>query len=149
MTQLDVLKTTTKAYVRSFEVLIHHPKKFIRARLIPTERHKVNWKIQKGTTVAAYVAYKKEYIMVDDILGDDRFPAGLGYEDEMIKSVLCVPVIEPDGQCYAVIELYREVTQPPFVKDDMKISIVVTGWAGAAIHQNSFRLALQKKTGAK
>lgn len=44
-----------------------------------SERHKVNWKIQKGSTVAAYVAFKKEYVMVDDILGDERFPAGLGY----------------------------------------------------------------------
>lgn len=45
-----------------------------------SERHKVNWKIQKGSTVAAYVAFKKEYVMVDDILGDERFPVGLGYQ---------------------------------------------------------------------
>ena len=47
---------------------------------ITDERHKVNWKIQKGSTVAAYVAFKKEYVMVDDILCDERFPAGLGYQ---------------------------------------------------------------------
>lgn len=46
----------------------------------PGERHKVNWKIQKGSIVAAYVAFKKEYLMVDDILGDERFPAGVGYQ---------------------------------------------------------------------
>lgn len=47
---------------------------------VTDEAHKVNWKIQKGSTVAAYVAFKKEYILVDDILCDERFPAGLGYQ---------------------------------------------------------------------
>lgn len=63
----------------------------------------------------------------------------------MVKSVLCVPIVTTDGTCYAVIELYRSVTEPPFNKDDLKISIVVSGWMGAAIHQNRLRLALQKQ----
>ncbi|KAJ8978479.1 hypothetical protein NQ317_018732 [Molorchus minor] len=142
----DVLKSTTKAYGYTLYIVDAPSEEIYQSQMhFPIDRHKVNWKIQKGTIVAAYVAYKKEYVMVDDILGDDRFPAGLGYQDEMIKSVLCVPVIEPDGECYAIIELYREFTQFPFNKDDLKISIVVTGWAGAAIHQNSLRISLQKQ----
>lgn len=67
------------------------------------------------------------------------------FSDETIKSVLCVPVVTPDDDCYAIIELCRDVMQPPFGKEDLKIVIVVTGWMGAAIHQNQQRLALQKQ----
>jgi GAF domain-containing protein len=64
---------------------------------------------------------------------------------DAIKSVLCVPVVTPDGECLAVIELYRQVNQGSFSKDDLKITIVVTGWMGAAIHQNQQRVALKKQ----
>ncbi|KAJ8921660.1 hypothetical protein NQ315_010569 [Exocentrus adspersus] len=142
----DVLKCTTKAHgVTIYMVDSASEEIYQSQKNFQTERHKVNWKIQKSSTVAAYVALKKEYVMVDDILGDERFPAGLGYQEEMVKSVLCVPVMTPDGECYAVLELYRTVTQPPFSKEDLRISIVVTGWMGAAIHQNRLRLTLQKQ----
>lgn len=65
--------------------------------------------------------------------------------DETTKSVLCVPVVTPDDDCYAIIELCRDVTQPVFGKEDLKIVVVVSGWVGAAIHQNQQRLALQKQ----
>ncbi|CAH1173827.1 unnamed protein product [Phaedon cochleariae] len=142
----EVMKSTTKATgVTLYMVDSASEEIYQSQRNFTGDRHKVNWKIQKGSIVAAYVAFKREYLMVDDILGDERFPAGVGYHGDMIKSVLCVPVVTPDGDCYAVIELYREVTQPPFNKDDLKISIVVTGWMGAAIHQNHLRLTLQKQ----
>lgn len=64
---------------------------------------------------------------------------------ETIKSVLCVPVVTPDGECFAVIEFYRQLFDTPFSKDDLKITLIVTGWMGAAVHQNSRRLALQRQ----
>nr|CAH7748344.1 unnamed protein product [Callosobruchus chinensis] len=142
----EVLKATTKANgVTLYMVDSASDEIYQSQRNFPGERHKVNWKIQKGSIVAAYVAFKKEYLMVDDILGDERFPVGVGYQGDLVKSVLCVPIVTPDGDCYAVIELYRDVTQLPFNKDDLKISIVVSGWMGAAIHQNHLRLTLQKQ----
>lgn len=42
-------------------------------------RHRVNWKIEPEKTVAAYVAFTKEYVMIDDVLGDRRFPQGVGH----------------------------------------------------------------------
>lgn len=43
------------------------------------ERHRICWKIQSGTTVAAFVAYQKEFVMIEDLLEDERFPEGLGH----------------------------------------------------------------------
>lgn len=108
-------------------------------------RHRVNWKIEPNSTVAAYAAYAKEFVMIDDILEDARFPEGLGYKENIIRSVLCVPIVTPNEDCISVIELGKEVTLPPFTRENLKIVVVVTGWMGAAIHQNQERLSLQKK----
>ncbi|XP_048521448.1 cAMP and cAMP-inhibited cGMP 3',5'-cyclic phosphodiesterase 10A [Dendroctonus ponderosae] len=142
----DVLKVVTKANGVTLYMVDSASEEIYQVpKNVTDERHKVNWKIQKGSTVATYVAYKKEFVLVDDILCDDRFPSGLGYQDDMVKSVLCVPIVTTDGDCYAIVEMYRCVPEAPFSKDDLKISIVVSGWMGAAIHQNRLRLALQKQ----
>lgn len=142
----DVLKQITRATgVTLYMVDSASEEIYQSQRNFTGDRHKVNWKIQKGTTVAAYVAFKKEYVMVDDILGDERFPAGVGYQNDLVKSVLCVPIITHKDECYAIIELYRDIIERPFSKEELRITIVVTGWIGAAIYQNYERLALQKQ----
>ncbi|KAK5650146.1 hypothetical protein RI129_001175 [Pyrocoelia pectoralis] len=118
---------------------------YINPQYVTNERYGVKWKIEPEHTIAAYVAYQKEYVMVDDVLGDMRFPEGVGFKDETIKSVLCVPIVSQDDNCSAVVELYRDVTQSSFTQDELKLVVVVTGWIGAAIHQNQQRLIYQKK----
>lgn len=53
---------------------------YISPRYVLNGQHKVNWKIKAGTTVAAYVAHTKEYIMSEEVLGDPRFPYGIDYK---------------------------------------------------------------------
>lgn len=65
--------------------------------------------------------------------------------DDNAEYILSVPVVTPDGECYAVFELIKEDDKEPFNKDDLKVSIVVTGWMGAAIHQNLQRIAMLKQ----
>lgn len=60
-------------------------------------------------------------------------------------SVLCVPIVTPTMECFAVLELTREANLPHFNKDNLKIVVVMAGWMGAAIHQNQERLSLLKK----
>lgn len=43
-----------------------------------TKEHRITYKIGDGTTVAAYVAFHKEFIKIGDLLEDVRFPEGLG-----------------------------------------------------------------------
>ncbi|KAF5278629.1 hypothetical protein FQA39_LY00671 [Lamprigera yunnana] len=139
----DVLKSVCKAKgvnlytVDAIAGVIYHS--------IKNDYCRANWKIEPGHTVAAYVAYQKEYVMVDDVLGDLRFPEGVGYKDETIKSVLCVPVVSPEDNCFAIIELYRDTSQPVFGRDELKLVVIITGWMGVAIHQNEQRVELQKQ----
>ncbi|GLH07158.1 cAMP-specific 3',5'-cyclic phosphodiesterase, isoform F [Gryllus bimaculatus] len=83
-----------------------------------------------GSIVAAYVAQTKEDTLVNDIHTDSRFPEGVGWLGPAVKSVLCIPVLSPDDECLA---------------GDVQIIKTVTGWMGAAIHQNQQRIILQKQ----
>ncbi|XP_041881027.1 cAMP and cAMP-inhibited cGMP 3',5'-cyclic phosphodiesterase 10A isoform X3 [Corvus kubaryi] len=64
--------------------------------------------IAHGTTVSAYVARSRKTLLVEDILGDERFPKGTGLESgTRIQSVLCLPIVTAIGDLIGILELYR------------------------------------------
>ncbi|XP_025023942.1 cAMP and cAMP-inhibited cGMP 3',5'-cyclic phosphodiesterase 10A-like, partial [Python bivittatus] len=64
--------------------------------------------VQLGTTVSAHVAKSRKTLLVEDILGDERFPKGTGLESgTRIKSVLCLPIVTVLGDLIGILELYR------------------------------------------
>ncbi|XP_044756182.1 cAMP and cAMP-inhibited cGMP 3',5'-cyclic phosphodiesterase 10A-like [Coccinella septempunctata] len=142
----DVLKVTTHAHGVSLYIVETATGEIYQSqRYFDIPEPRVRWKVEEGTIVAAYVASKKELVMIEDILQDERFPMGIGQKDQLTKSVLCVPVVTPDGDVYAVIELFRDTSQDQFEDKDMKIATLITGWMGAAIYQNLQRVAVHKK----
>ncbi|XP_063826354.1 cAMP and cAMP-inhibited cGMP 3',5'-cyclic phosphodiesterase 10A-like [Ostrinia nubilalis] len=105
------------------------------------ERHEVNIPIEEGKVAAAHVAFTKEFLLLPDVQRDRRFAEGLKWVDA--KVALCMPVIKPDGHCYAVLELYRTYSDP--YTDAVVYTVVsVACWAGAAVHQAQARITLQK-----
>ncbi|XP_075975259.1 cAMP and cAMP-inhibited cGMP 3',5'-cyclic phosphodiesterase 10A-like [Anticarsia gemmatalis] len=105
------------------------------------ERHEINIPIEENKTAAAHVASTKEYLLLDDVQRDRRFAEGLKWVDA--KVALCMPVVKPDGDCYAVLELYR--TYAKNYDDNVVYTVVcVACWAGAAVHQAQARVTLQK-----
>ncbi|XP_052754846.1 cAMP and cAMP-inhibited cGMP 3',5'-cyclic phosphodiesterase 10A-like isoform X2 [Galleria mellonella] len=105
------------------------------------ERHEVNIPIEEGKVAAAHVAATKEFLLLEDVQRDRRFAEGLKWVDA--KVALLMPVVKPDGECYAVLELYRTSTE---VYDENVVYTVVSVacWAGAAVHQAQARVTLQK-----
>ncbi|XP_063891461.1 cAMP and cAMP-inhibited cGMP 3',5'-cyclic phosphodiesterase 10A-like [Helicoverpa armigera] len=105
------------------------------------DRHEINMTIREGKTAAAHVASTKEFLLLEDVQRDRRFSDGLRWIDA--KVALCMPVVKPDGECYAVLELYRTYSK---VYDDNVVYTVVSVacWAGAAVHQAQARVTLQK-----
>lgn len=61
--------------------------------------------LEEGKIAAAHVACTKEYLLLSDVQRDRRFAEGLKWVDA--KVALCMPVVKPDGECYAVLELFR------------------------------------------
>uniref|UniRef100_A0A8C6XUL2 Phosphodiesterase n=2 Tax=Naja naja TaxID=35670 RepID=A0A8C6XUL2_NAJNA len=65
--------------------------------------------VKYGTTISAHVAKSKKTLLIEDILGDERFPKGTGLESgTRIKSVLCLPIVTVLGDLIGILELYRK-----------------------------------------
>ncbi|XP_062832412.1 cAMP and cAMP-inhibited cGMP 3',5'-cyclic phosphodiesterase 10A isoform X2 [Anolis carolinensis] len=103
--------------------------------------------IQQGTTVSAYVAKSRETLLVEDILGDERFPKGTGLESgTRIKSVLCLPIVNAIGDLIGILELYRYWGNETFHLSHQEVATANLAWASVAIHQVEVSRGLAKQT---
>ncbi|XP_071820028.1 cAMP and cAMP-inhibited cGMP 3',5'-cyclic phosphodiesterase 10A-like isoform X1 [Apostichopus japonicus] len=97
------------------------------------------------TTIAAFAATSKKGILTSDILGDERFPLGVGTNDSKAKSVMCVPVLQPNGEVRAVLELIRHYTSEPFTLKDYQLVSRCLLWIGIAIDKTQACMGLTKQ----
>jgi cAMP and cAMP-inhibited cGMP 3',5'-cyclic phosphodiesterase 10 len=77
----DVLKKVTKASWVTLYLVDRATNEIYQSQSFAVkDRHRVKWKIEDGSIVAAYVANIKEYVLVEDVFMDGRFSEGVGYE---------------------------------------------------------------------
>uniref|UniRef100_A0A8C2XGU0 Phosphodiesterase n=1 Tax=Cyclopterus lumpus TaxID=8103 RepID=A0A8C2XGU0_CYCLU len=80
-----------------------------------------------GTTVAAHVAKTHKTLLVEDIMGDERFPDGTGQDSGIhVHSVLCLPIITAIGDLIAILELHRQWGKEPFNLSHQEVSLTQT-----------------------
>uniref|UniRef100_A0A8C0R403 Phosphodiesterase n=1 Tax=Canis lupus dingo TaxID=286419 RepID=A0A8C0R403_CANLU len=92
--------------------------------------------IAQGTTISAYVAKSRKTLLVEDILGDERFPRGTGLESgTRIQSVLCLPIVTAIGDLIGILELYRHWGKEAFCMSHQEVATANLAWASVAIHQ--------------
>ncbi|XP_035176180.1 cAMP and cAMP-inhibited cGMP 3',5'-cyclic phosphodiesterase 10A isoform X2 [Oxyura jamaicensis] len=103
--------------------------------------------IAHGTTVSAYVARSRKTLLVEDILGDERFPKGTGLESgTRIQSVLCLPIVTAIGDLIGILELYRHWGKEAFHLSHQEVATANLAWASVAIHQVQVCRGLAKQT---
>lgn len=100
----------------------------------PRSRSLCRQAIEGGETVAAYVAETGERIFVKDILGDERFPKGIGIEDSTAQSVLCQPIVQADGTIVGIVQLVKTLGNTSFEREDEEIVNSYLAWGSIAIH---------------
>uniref|UniRef100_A0A8C5Y0A3 Phosphodiesterase n=1 Tax=Microcebus murinus TaxID=30608 RepID=A0A8C5Y0A3_MICMU len=103
--------------------------------------------ITQGTTISAYVAKSRKTLLVEDILGDERFPRGIGVElGTRIQSVLCLPIVTAIGDLIGILELYRYWGKEAFCLSHQEVATANLAWASVAIHQVQVCRGLAKQT---
>ncbi|XP_019866109.1 probable 3',5'-cyclic phosphodiesterase pde-5 isoform X2 [Aethina tumida] len=90
-------------------------------------------RIKNGVALPAYVARHLEPVRYSRGDCDPRFPDGIPEEGEMAH-FQCQPIIQPDGQLAAVLELLRSETGGPFYEEDEEIASSYLVWGGIALH---------------
>ncbi|XP_026210260.1 cAMP and cAMP-inhibited cGMP 3',5'-cyclic phosphodiesterase 10A isoform X2 [Anabas testudineus] len=98
-----------------------------------------------GTTIAAHVAKTRKTLLVEDIVGDERFPDGTG-QNSGIHSVLCLPIVTAIGDLIAILELHRHWGKEPFNLSHQEVATANLAWASVAIHQVQVCRGLAKQT---
>lgn len=111
----------------------------------PRSRSLCRQAIGYGGTVAAYVAETGERIFVKDILGDERFPKGIGIEDSTAQSVLCQPIVQADGIIVGIVELVKKLGNSSFEREDEEIVNSYLAWGSIAIHHAEISKQMQKQ----
>ncbi|XP_039640505.1 cAMP and cAMP-inhibited cGMP 3',5'-cyclic phosphodiesterase 10A isoform X1 [Perca fluviatilis] len=100
-----------------------------------------------GTTIAAHVAKTHKTLLVEDIMGDERFPDGTGQDSGIhVHSVLCLPIITAIGDLIAILELQRQWGKEPFNLSHQEVATANLAWASVAIHQVQVCRGLAKQT---
>nr|XP_023678285.1 cAMP and cAMP-inhibited cGMP 3',5'-cyclic phosphodiesterase 10A isoform X3 [Paramormyrops kingsleyae] len=100
-----------------------------------------------GTTIAAHVAKTRKTLLVEDILGDERFPHGTGQGSGIrVHSVLCLPILTAIGDLIAILELHRHWGKEPFNLSHQEVATANLAWASVAIHQVQVCRGLAKQT---
>ncbi|CAH3179066.1 unnamed protein product [Porites lobata] len=100
----------------------------------PEGRTSSNIKIETGTTIAAYVAHTQKPLRTNEVLGDERFPGGIGLEDSTAQSVLCQPIVQSNGELVGVIELCRRLGHEAFGEEDDEIVNSYLVWGGISLY---------------
>ncbi|XP_048759916.1 probable 3',5'-cyclic phosphodiesterase pde-5 isoform X5 [Ostrea edulis] len=85
-------------------------------------------RIEPRATLPAYVAYTKESVVTQSLVGDPRFPLGLGVETERGVSAIAVPLLHGDNTILGVVELYRNYGNMPFSADEEEVAEMMLVW---------------------
>ncbi|XP_013124483.1 cAMP and cAMP-inhibited cGMP 3',5'-cyclic phosphodiesterase 10A isoform X3 [Oreochromis niloticus] len=100
-----------------------------------------------GTTIAAHVAKTRKTLLVEDVMGDERFPDGTGQDSGIhVHSVLCLPIVTAIGDLIAILELHRHWGKEPFNLSHQEVATANLAWASVAIHQVQVCRGLAKQT---
>ncbi|XP_053566897.1 cAMP and cAMP-inhibited cGMP 3',5'-cyclic phosphodiesterase 10A [Bombina bombina] len=103
--------------------------------------------VEYGTTTSAHVAKTRNTLLVEDILGDERFPKGTGLDSgTRIQSVLCLPIVTAIGDLIGILELHRHWGKEAFCLSHQQVATANLAWASVAIHQVQVCRGLAKQT---
>lgn len=90
-------------------------------------------RIQNGISLPTYVAKTMEAVRLSRGDTDARFPDGI-FDEGDIAHILCQPIVQPDGQLSAVVELWRRDAGGQFYEEDEEIASSYLVWGGIALH---------------
>ena len=147
-TVLGMLFRSLNAFAERFKTLMHverasiflvdHESQSLVLRVAQgTESVSGDLRIPMGTGIAGAVASSGELARVDDAYQDPRFNPELDRQTGFrTRSVLCLPVLDTDGEVFAVAQLINPTDGRPFDTADEErfagflasLSVVLEGW---------------------
>jgi len=96
-------------------------------------------------TILNHVLEKKEAILSTNTEMDARFDAAQSIADLRIRSLVCAPLIDPEGKALGVIQLDTQNQMQRFEQEDLDVLFAVAAQAAVAIKNGQMHEALVQR----
>lgn len=90
--------------------------------------------IRISRTVVQEVLNTKEAILSADAASDERFEMSQSVADFRIRSMMCAPLLDGEGNALGVLQIDTVDQRKRFEPDDLEVLVSVAAQAGIAIH---------------
>jgi phosphoserine phosphatase RsbU/P len=115
-------------------IVLKGPNDELIPRWMKTRRDTGDETIRVSKTIINEVLNAKEAILSADAAVDDRFEMSQSIADFRIRSMMCAPLINSEGEPLGVLQIDTLDQRKKFVGEDLEILISVAGQAGIAIN---------------
>lgn len=92
-------------------------------------------------SIVNYVIGQKRAVLSQDAGNDKDLPTSASIADLKIRSVMCVPLLTPDGQALGIIQLDTS-DRKQFLQDDLDVLAAVAGQAAIALQNATLHESL-------
>ncbi len=92
-------------------------------------------------SIVNHVIHQKRAVLSQDAGNDKDLPTSASIADLKIRSVMCVPLLTPDGQALGIIQLDTS-DRKQFLQDDLDVLAAVAGQAAIALQNASLHESL-------
>ena len=118
---------------RGFVILRTQPDGLLVPKAIKHRRADMEDQIRISRTIVNQVMQSQEAVLSADAANDSRFDSSQSIADLRIRSVMCAPLVDSDGNSLGVIQVDTADQRQRFQKDDLDVLASVASQAAIAV----------------
>ncbi|XP_070554826.1 probable 3',5'-cyclic phosphodiesterase pde-5 isoform X3 [Ptychodera flava] len=107
------------------------------------------WKVDKGLTIAGFVAHSLQTVCTSEkdvnLEKDSRYPDGMAVKVPDVHTVLALPIMQSNGECIGVMEMYKFHGNSVFGEEDEEIASSYLVWGGIGLYYAEMYQNMQKQ----
>jgi serine phosphatase RsbU (regulator of sigma subunit)/pSer/pThr/pTyr-binding forkhead associated (FHA) protein len=129
---------------RGFVILRTLPDGVLVPKAIKHRRRDMEDQVRISRTIVNQVMASQEAVLSADAANDSRFDSSQSIADLRIRSVMCAPLVDSDGNSLGVIQVDTSDQRQRFQKDDLEVLASVASQAAIAVdnaqlHENALK----------
>lgn len=129
----DILFETFRKADRCFVILRDEASEQLIPKVIKTRRPNTETSARFSKTLVRRVLESGESLLYDDAQSSGQMALSASIAEFRIRSVMCAPLINQDGNAFGLIQLDSQDRTRTFTKDDMNLLVAVANQAAVAL----------------
>jgi hypothetical protein len=133
----QVLKSLFKIFVQADRgfIVLQSPDGKLVPRWVRLRREDAHDTLRISRTIIRHVMESKEAILSADAASDERFEMSQSIADFRIRSMMCAPLLDSEGQAFGALQIDTLDQRQRFTKEDLELLVSTASQAALAIQQ--------------